>query len=220
MSRRRTERCAGAALALMMPAGLIGLLVLSRPPSARQPPLPRELVFILPRLVPTPETAPPLARSAPFFAPAPVVRLPPTATAPLGAPLPQMRAAPVAPDLSGIGRALQDCNIDNYANLSPERRKLCPRPGEGVAIQEAPDLLHPPRSQSKDEEHWQEQWAEDHWTPGPCPAGAIVVYCLMDQKIAEEERAKDANDHIAAKKAAALREPKPALPPNIGVHPP
>src|SRR3954468_2865199 len=213
---RRAERCAVAALALLMPASLIGLLIVSRPLSAPAPRLSRELIFILPRLVPAP--APSSTRSAPFFAPAPVVPLPPAATAPFAAPLPQMRAAPVAPDLSGIGRALQDCNIDNYGSLSPERRKLCPRPGEGLAIQEAPSL-GPVRPQAKDEEHWQEQWDEDHWTPGLCPAGVIVVDCLMDRVIAEKKRAKEANARIAEKKAAALREPKRALPANIGVHP-
>jgi hypothetical protein len=154
---RRAERCAGAALALMMPAGLIGLLVLSPPLIAPPPPLSRELIFILPRLVPAPTPAPPVARSAPFFAPPPVVLLPPTANAPFAAPFPQMRTAPVTPDLSGIGRALQDCNIDNYANLTVERRKLCPRPGEGVAVQQAPNLMGVP-SQSKDEPHWAYEW--------------------------------------------------------------
>ncbi len=155
------ERFAGAVLAILVQAGFLALLVVSRPMMAPPEKGNKELTLFLPRLMPAPASKPSLARRAPFFAPAPIVPLPPTANAPLAAPLPQMRAVPAAPDLSGIGRALQDCNIDNYANLGSEQRKLCPRPGEGYAVLEAPDLMHPPNSHVEDQAHWQEEFARE-----------------------------------------------------------
>ena len=145
------------------------------------------------------------------MAPSPIVPGPPLPNA--------LRAAPAAPDLSGLGQSLFGCAPETWSSLTPEQRAKCPRPGEGMTVRSAPDLLHPPR-QTKDEDYWQEQWAEDHWSPGPCPGGAPVVDCLLEQKRAEAKRAQEANDRIAAKKAAGLAEPKRPLPQNIGVPPP
>ena len=214
---KHRQRLAGAILAIAVQAGLLALLVISRPVIAPPEKLAKELTLFLPRLPPAP--APPVSLSAPakqaaprLTAPRPIVPAPP----PLGA----LRAAPAAPDLSQLGRSLFGCAIETWSSLTPEQRAKCPRPGEGLTVRSAPDLLHPPPSRSKDEAYWQEQWAEDHWSPPACPGGASVVDCLLQQKHEEQKRREDVNDRLAAKKAAGLAEPKHPLPENIGVHPP
>lgn len=208
----RIERFAGAILAIAVQAGLIALLIFAHAPLAPPEKSTGELTFILPRL--RPEPAPPLPmprQSAPLLIPAPAVPLPPDENALRAAPLPQMRAMPVPPDLSAVGRALSDCRIDNYANLSPERRKHCPRPGEGMAIQDAPSL-GPVRPKAKDEALWQEQWREDHFTLGLCPLGQDQLECITQQWREEGDRAKKARKALDDAKAAALKPPQPIIP--------
>ncbi|HSS14747.1 MAG TPA: hypothetical protein VLL04_12685, partial [Rhizomicrobium sp.] len=67
----------------------------------------------------------------------------PGGTAPVpSAPL-TMRGPQTAPplDLRDFGRALSGCAPEKYATLSPEDRKHCPKPGEGLAVNTPPDLL-------------------------------------------------------------------------------
>jgi hypothetical protein len=60
---------------------------------------------------------------------------------------------------------------------------------------------------------WQEQWDEKHWMPALCePREGSVVGCMMQQSIAEAERAADVNAHLARDKAASLKPPPPKIP--------
>ena len=179
--QRRVERFGGAILALAMQAGFLALLILSRPHFVQNQLASRELTFILPRLEPVPAPLP--LRTAPLFAPTPAVPLPPPVTALPAAPLPQMRALPATPDLRALEQSLFGCRLDLWSNLSAEQRARCPRPGEGVAIQEAPNLMGT-RSHVKDEAHWEEEWAREK-SPALLPCGGFVnVLCLLG-KIAD-----------------------------------
>jgi hypothetical protein len=87
-----------------------------------------------------------------------------------------------------------------------------------MAVNQPPDLLNTPKSHSKDEAMWQEQWAEDHWVPAVCPPGdapGAIIDCQIEQSRAEHGRMRGAWQKIADDKAARLREPKRPLP-NIG----
>lgn len=180
-SLRRPERIAGAVLAVAMQAGFLALLILSRPVFAPPPNAAHELTFILPRL--EPEAAPLPLRTAPLFAPMPAVRLPPPPMAPPGASVPDMHALPATPDLRALGQSIFGCRVDLWANLTAEQRARCPRPGEGVAIQDAPNLMGT-RSHVKDEAHWEDEWAREK-SPPLLPCGGFVdVLCLLG-KIAD-----------------------------------
>ena len=107
-----------------------------------------------------------------------------TAIRPLVAPPSQTRtplfAIPAVPpaSLQGFGQALNNCAPENYANLPEDQKALCTRPGAGVAVQQAPNLMGSP-SQVKDEAHWQAEFArEQSATLLPC-GGFINVACLL-----------------------------------------
>ena len=129
-------------------------------------------------------------------------------------PAPRALNAPALPGLEGVsGQALNDCTPEKYANLPPEQKAHCPKPGAGVAIQELPKLLGP-YPQAEDEASWQEQWDEKHFVVGLCdPSMGVVVQCQIQQSIAESERAADVNSHLARDKAASLKPPSPPIPP-------
>ena len=161
----RRDRIAGAALAMLVQAGFLALLVVSR--TQTQPPaqLVHELILFLPRLtVPNLQPAPTVidARGNPRpIVPAPAVpsiALPPAA--------PSMTAPP--PDISGLGQSIFGCAPETWSGLTPEQRVRCPRPGEGVTVRNAPDLLHPPPSQSKDSAHWAAELASRKSIRVPC----------------------------------------------------
>jgi hypothetical protein len=212
LAPRRSSRLAGAAGALLLQGGFAFLFLYSMP--RLKPPLElgRELTLALPRLT--------QARPSPT---APSVRLRTGLPAPIIQNVPEV-AAPAAPaptisDLSNFGQALNGCALEKYNSLTPEQRARCPRPGAGVAIQEAPNLSGT-RPEAKDEALWQEHWDEAHWMPGLCgPDEGPVVLCQMHQAIAESERAEDVRWHLARDKAAALQPPTQLLPKAIGIHP-
>jgi hypothetical protein len=129
--------------------------------------------------------------------------------------------APLAPPggIAGFGRSLFDCAPEHYAELTPDERAHCPKPGEGMAKRDDNDLTAPPRSRAKDELLWQEQWAEDHYVPAVCPLGdgpGAVARCVLEQAKAENHRRAAAWQKIEDQKAARLQEPKRPVP-NIGV---
>jgi hypothetical protein len=210
---RRTDRAAAASLALLLQLGFIAAFIYAFSTQAPSPKLEHELTFFLPRLLSKPEPVPsnPAPReTAPIFIP-PLLALPPVAAVPL-------QEAPSAQSLQSFGQALQGCAPETYSSLTPEQRAHCVRPGDGMAIQQAPNLLGtPPRA--KDEAYWQEQWTEAHWTPGPCPPWEQLANCLIEQARAERRRAQAANALLATKKAEALKEPERPLPERVGVHP-
>jgi len=147
---RGPQRVAGFVLAMLVQAGFIALLVISRPTFAPRQKLTKELTLFLPRL--------PRAVSPPLALPAPSAGAPRSLVAPPTVPAPPspntLRAVPAAPDLSGLGLSLFGCAPEQWSSLSPEQRAKCPRPGEGLTAKNAPDLLHPPPSQSKDRDYW------------------------------------------------------------------
>lgn len=207
----RRDRLVGATLALAIQAGLIALLIFSHAPWAPPEKIARELTFVLPRLRPVAPPPAPARPGTPSRAPAAPLPLPPQV---LPMPDSTVPAPPSQEILRNLGQSLFGCAPENWSSLTPQQRSHCSRPGEGVAIQQAPPLLVAP-DHVKDKALWQEQWAEDHWMPALCGDPT----CLMDQLHTEKERAKKARQKIADDKAAALQEPKRPLPETIGVHP-
>jgi len=205
-------RTLGATLALLVQAGFLSLVLLSPSRPARPlAGLAHETILLL-RPLTTPKAAtidargP--ARRAKNTLPIIVPVVPPSATPSLAPPS----------GLAGFGQALFGCAPEHYADLTPDQRAHCPKPGEGMAKNDDKDLGAEPRSHAKYEARWQEQWAEGHWAPAPClPAGETVALCLLGQSIAENRRRQAAWSKIAEDEAAALQEPKRPLP-GIGPH--
>jgi hypothetical protein len=133
---------------------------------------------------------------------------------------PPVMIAPLAPPsgIAGFGRSLFGCAPERYANLTPDERAHCPKPGEGMAVNQPPDLLNPPKSHAKDEALWQEQYAEDHYVPPICPPsdGPPIGFCVLHHAIDENRRRQEAWQKITEDKTARLQEPKRPLP-KIGV---
>ncbi len=202
------QRALGAALALVVQALFLTMVFLSPSRPTRQlNSLAHETILLLRSL---PRTAPatidargPLSpktrKAAPF-----VVPVVPLFTAPSLAP---------PSGLAGFGRALFGCAPEHYADLTPDERAHCPKPGEGMAMNDDKDLGAEPRSHAKYEARWQEQWTEDHRVPAPClPTGPSVTQCLLDQSIAENRRIQAAWNKIAEDEAAAQRVKPPPIP--------
>jgi hypothetical protein len=142
---------AGAAGTLLLQGGLFLLFLSSMPKILPPLSLGREMILRLPRLRPAPPPPVP-ARGPPSIA-LPVPLSPPIATAP--APL---FAPPPAADLHNFGQALNGCAPENYSSLTPDRQARCRRPGEGVAVPQAPNLMGSP-DHVKDEAHWETELA-------------------------------------------------------------
>jgi hypothetical protein len=208
--RLRRDRTVGGALALLVQAMFLLLVLLSPSHHSGHTSLPAESILLIPPLaIPAPTTidarGPRRRRTA---APA-LIPVPPPIVAP---PAPTTSLAPPS-GLAGFGRSLFGCAPERYADLTPDERAHCPKPGEGLAKNDDRDLVTPPRSRAKLEAMWQEKWDEDHWVPGPClPSDRPAALCLLDQAIAENRRAAAAWEKIAADRAAALK-PKPLVPP-------
>jgi hypothetical protein len=201
-------------LALVVQASFVAIVLLSSQRPTPLSTLAHETILIL---HPTPQTAPrsidargSVRRPAPVIAP----------VSPAIAPLPPVAPSPdiAAPSgIAGFGRSLFVCAPEHYAELTPDERTHCPKPGEGMAINQPPDLLNPPKSHAKDEAMWQEQWAEDHYVPPICPpSNTPVGFCVLEHAIAENHRQQAAWQKINEEKAARLQEPKRPLP-KIGV---
>lgn len=152
-SLARRQRLAAATGALLLQVAFIAAFLHAF--STQTPPrrLERELTFFLPRLLP--KTAPvptvPRTSAAPANLPAFVPPFLSIAPAPPAAPANNNAAI-----LQNLGRSLFGCAPENYPNLTPQQRAACPPPGEGVAIQNAPDPLNT-RSHVKDEAYWKEE---------------------------------------------------------------
>lgn len=203
------HRAHGAALALLVQASFVLMILFSsqRPVPLRS--IAHETILLL-RPLPTPQTIDARGAAARHTAPvripilpnfAPPVPAPPVLTLPSG--------------IAGFGRSLFGCAPERFADLPPDEKAHCPKPGEGLAVNQPPDLLNPPKSHAKDEALWLEELAERRWMPA-CEGAEEVAKCLMRQTIAENHRAQSARQKIADEKAARLQEPKRPLP-NIGV---
>jgi hypothetical protein len=207
------SRAGGGALALLVQATFL-LLVLLTPSHPTRPVAEKETLLLLPPLAPP---KPPVTIDA---RPSNLSTAPPIVAPPPEAPPPVITAPPAPPGgIAGFGRSLFGCAPEHYAELTPDERAHCPKPGEGMAINQPPDPLNPPKSHAKDEALWREQYAEDHWVPAVCPLGngpGDIAKCLMQQSRDEHHRQQDAWQKIEDQKAARLQQPKPP-PPNIGV---
>jgi hypothetical protein len=183
--RRRVayrDRLPALVLTLGLQAAFLAVLIYSL--QRVTPPMPvRETILRLPRLI-EPRVRPKTidARGLPRpRAAAPLSVTPTPNIAPRFAP----GMAPSQSDIQSLGRALNDCTPENYANLPPERRAHCARPGEGVAVQQAPPLMGG-RSHVKDEAHWAEEYAREQ-SPVILPClGGLDILCLL-KKIATGE---------------------------------
>jgi hypothetical protein len=135
-----------------------------------------------------------------------------------------------------VGQSLFGCAMQNWSSLTPEQRAHCSRPGEGVAIREAPNLMGQP-DQVQDEAHWSAEWRRKEtpllltganpdkfglalWTTGGKPSllggsqGKTVLYDI--QQPAPEALYKTEQAYDARHKAHAGA---PGSPERIGVHP-
>lgn len=205
------HRARGAALALLVQASFLLLLLFSS-----QHPLPsriieHETILLLPPMAKiTPRTidarAPQTRSVTPVQIPILPNAVPPV---PQGLPVPPVLSLPSG--IAGFGRSLFGCAPERYADLPPDEKAHCPKPGEGLAVNPPPDLLNPPRSHAKYEARWQEELAERKWTTA-CTGEADVAKCMMHQAMAESRRAEIAQQRIADSEAAALAEPKRPMP--------
>jgi hypothetical protein len=203
-TRAIRDRTSGVALSVLVQTGFILMMFLSRPVT---PPHTRGHETIL------------LLHSLPKIAPRTIdARGAPRRVAPIPLPVmpnlvPQVLAPPSG--IAGFGRSLFGCAPEHYADLPPDERAHCPKPGEGLAVNQPPDLLNPPKSHAKDEALWLEEQAEKRWT-AMCVGADEVAKCMIRQGWAESSRAAAAREKIAEDKAARLQEPKHPLP-RIGV---
>jgi hypothetical protein len=200
------ERARGAALALLVQASFVAMVLLSSQTPVPLHTLAHETILIL---HPTPPPSTIDARTPSVLSTArPMVPPPPSA--------PPVMIAPLAPPggIAGFGRSLFGCAPEHYADLTPDERAHCPKPGEGMAINQPPDLLAPPKSHAKDEALWQEKFAEDHYVPPICPPsdGPPIGFCVMHQAMAENHRRQQAWQKITEEKAKRLQEPRRPLP--------
>lgn len=200
--RKLSDRLIGSAAAIALQAGFLLLLLQSvhilKPPAK----LAQEMTLILPRLRPTPPQ-----QAAPRAAAPPIVRIP----AMPNAPLPPVEAAPSAADVQGLGRALFGCAPEAYANLSPEDRAHCPKPGVHAPPSAEEELY--PKSHAKDAATWQEDLDERHFNYSGCMgSGELVVTCLIKARDAENARAAMVRKQIESDKAKALAPVKPPAP--------
>lgn len=207
------ERALGAALAFSVQA-LFLLLVLFSPSHRPKPAgIARETILFFPPLA-TPSTIDARGPRRKRAAAPSLVPVPPPIVAPPEA------GSPPAPSsgLAGFGRSLFGCAPERYADLTPEERAHCPKPGEGLAKNDDRDLLTAPRSHAKLEAMWQEQWDEDHWMPAACLPGTFpgaIIGCQISQARAENQRAAAAWEKIDADRAAALKPKAPPVPPSV-----
>jgi hypothetical protein len=94
-------------------------------------------------------------------------------------------------DLRDFGRALSGCAPEKYAELSPEDRKHCPKPGEGLAVNPPPDLLGD-RSYVKNNARWANALAHEQ-SPTLLPGGILfplaALGAILDGSITERSSA-------------------------------
>jgi len=176
-----STRLLGATLAVLVQAALIGgaILSLTRPVFVPRIGM-RETTLWLPALPRTPPEAKTElrtidARGSRLPAPSSII------------PSPDL-IAPAAPptDLSALGRTLFGCAPEHYAELSPEDRAHCPKPG-GELTYQPPDLMIGP-SHVKDNVRWANALAHKQ-SPLELPGGFLfplaLLQAIMDGSVTE-----------------------------------
>lgn len=178
-AERLIRHTAGALLAVAVQALFVAALLLwAVPPLSRL----REQKEIFFRLVPTAPPAPPLRITGAATGP---VRKP-MVSAPGPSPAAPSMAEPPS-DIVGFGQSLFGCAPENYADLMPDRRAHCPKPGEGLANKEQPDLMGG-HSHVKDNARWANAMAHKQTLP-MLPGGMlfplVALGAVLDGSISE-----------------------------------
>ncbi|HEX4272984.1 MAG TPA: hypothetical protein VHZ32_16450, partial [Rhizomicrobium sp.] len=164
------------------------LLVLLSPSHSMRPagPARETLLFFPPLAVPAPSTIDARGARRKRIAPSDAQPLPPIASPPVA-------ASPLAPlsGLAGFGQALFGCAPEHYADLTPDQRAHCPKPGEGLANKEQPDLMGTP-SHVKDNARWANAMAHKQTLP-MLPGGMlfplVALGAVLDGSIVEPNSA-------------------------------
>jgi len=185
--RLKRDHLVGGALALLVQAIFLLLVLLSPSHSIRPASPAREtLLFFPPLAVLAPITIDARGPRRKRIAPSATLPVPPMAPPPAA-------ASPLAPpsDLAGFGRALFGCAPEHYADLTPDRRAHCPKPGEGLANKEQPDLMGMP-SHVKDNVRWANAMAHKQvlpMLPGGMLFPLVALGAVLDGSIAEPHSA-------------------------------
>jgi hypothetical protein len=93
--------------------------------------------------------------------------------------------------LAGFGRSLFGCAPEHYADLLPDERAHCPKPGEGLAVNEPPDLMGGP-SHVKDNPRWANAMAHKQtlrMLPGGMLFPLVALGAALDGSISEPNSA-------------------------------
>ena len=185
--RLKRDHLVGGVLALLVQAGFLLLVLLSPSHSTRPASLAREtLLFFPPPAVPAPSTIDARGPRRKRIAPSATLPVPPIASPPVA-------ASPLAPPsgVAGFGQALFGCAPEHYADLTPDQRAHCPKPGEGLANKEQPDLMHMP-SHVKDNARWANAMAHKQTLP-MLPGGMlfplVALGAVLDGSISEPHSA-------------------------------
>jgi hypothetical protein len=174
----------------------------------------REMLLLLrPERRLQPEPPPPVPQ-----APSRPVAIPP-AFIPPSFPNPDIVGVkPEAPSgLEALGRALSGCAPEQMGNLSPQDRARCPPLGI-LPPKADQDLVEQPRSHAKDEALWAEEKAERDWMPN-CVGAERVLKCLIQQSLAERDRAGKVRAQIEEERRRRTQPPPPPMPKRIGPAP-
>jgi hypothetical protein len=189
--RLKRDHLVGGALALLVQTFFLLLVLLPPSHSTRLAGPAREtLLFFPPLAVPAPSTidarGPRRKRIAPSATlPVPPIASPPVAASPLAPP------SGLAGGLAGFGRSLLGCAPEHYADLTPDQRAHCPKPGEGLANTEGSGLMGMP-SHVRDNARWANAMAHKQTLP-MLPGGMlfplVALGAVLDGSIAEPNSA-------------------------------
>jgi hypothetical protein len=180
---RLSQRLAGALLAVAVQALFVAALLLwaVRPVSLVRPE--KEIIF---HLMPTVATAPPVriigvptatTRKPIVSAPSPSAAVAPTTAPPSG--------------IAGFGQGLFGCTPENYASLTPDQRARCNKPGEGLAHNDVPDLMHG-QTHVKQNARWANAMAHKQilpMLPGGLLFPLVALGAVLDGSITEPNSA-------------------------------
>jgi len=158
------------------------LLLWAVPPLSRVRPE-KEIIFHLMSAAPP---APPVRI---IGVPAAPVRKP-VASAPAPSPAAPSLAAPPS-GIAGFGQSLFGCAPENYANLTPDARAHCIKPGEGLAYNHQPDLMGG-QSHVKDNARWANAMAHRQtlrMLPGGMLFPLAALGAILDGSITEPHSA-------------------------------